>query len=131
MAGKLTTIAVIAGLITSNAEAALLTNIQGFVTLNHGDGFQPAMPQAVILPGDRVRTGQGSADLVYDNGCVVKIGPGQMVAVLNTAPVCSDGGSKDGGTGISTGTLLVGGLLVGGGIAAGVIYLMPKHPASP
>lgn len=132
MVRKLISIAVIAGLLTTNAEAALLTNTEGSVTVNHGDGFQPAQTGAVIIPGDRVRTGQGSADIVYDNGCVVRVGPQQMVAVLVTPPVCSGGGLKDAiveDTGPSTGLLLVGGLLIGGGIAGGI--LLTQKPASP
>ena len=133
MVRKLISIAIIAGLITTNAEAALLTNIQGSVFLNHGDGFQPAAGGAVIIPGDRVRTGEGSADIVYDNGCAVKIGPRQMVAVLVAAPECKGGGLKDAiveDGGPST-LLVVGGLLIGGGIAGGVVLLTQHKPASP
>ncbi len=139
MVRKVISIAVIAGLMATSAQAALLTNVQGAVTVNHGDGFQPAATGAIIIPGDRVWAGEGSADIVYDNGCVVRVGPAQMVAVLNSSPACNGNASSTGGglkdgiiedSGISTGTLVIGGLLIGGGIAGGIL-LTQHDPASP
>ncbi len=127
-------IAVIAALMASGAEAALLTNIQGAVMVNRGAGFSPAGNVAEVAPGDRVRAGQGSADIVYENGCSVKVGPGQMAVVLAAAPNCQ-GGLKDGAaeeTGVSTGTLVIGGLVVAGGIGAGIALSQNNgKPASP
>ena len=137
MVRKSISIAVITALLASNAEAALLTNVQGTVTVNRGDGFVPAGPAgttAVLAPGDRVRAETGSADIVYDNGCTVTLGAGQMVAVLYAAPDCS-GGLKDGAassSGISTSTLLIGGVVVAGGIGAGIaLSQKSSKPASP
>ncbi len=133
MVRKSIVLAVIAALMASSAEAALVTNIQGAVSVNSGDGYRPAENATVVAPGDRVRTGDGSADITYENGCTVKIGPGQTAIVLYAAPVC-DGGLKDGAaadTGISTGTLLVGGLVVGGAVAGAIALSQPSKPASP
>ncbi len=134
MVRKSISIAVIAALMASSAEAALLTNVQGTVTVNRGDGYSPAGAGSVILPGDRVRAGEGSADIVYENGCTMRVGPGQTSIVLYAAPDCN-GGSKDAAvdTGISTGTLLIGGVLVVGGAVAGGIALSQtsSKPASP
>ncbi|MGO9173855.1 MAG: hypothetical protein ACLP7P_18085 [Rhodomicrobium sp.] len=134
MLRKSISIAVITALLVSNAEAALLTNVQGTVTVNRGEGFAPAGNTAVLAPGDRVRAETGSADIVYDNGCTVKLGAGQTVAVLYAAPDCG-GGLWDGAassSGISTGTLLVGGLVVAGGIGAGIaLSQKSSKPASP
>ncbi len=137
MVRKSISIAVITALLASNAEAALLTNVQGTVTVNHGEGFVPVGPAgttALLAPGDRVRAGTGSADIVYDNGCTVTLGAGQMVAVLYAAPDCN-GGLKDGAassSGLSTSTYLVGGLVVAGGIGAGIaLSQKSSKPASP
>ena len=110
----------------ASAQAALLTNIQGAVTVNNGAAAGPT----VIIPGDRVRAGEGSADIVYDNGCTMRVAPGQTMVVLYAAPNCN-GGLKDGAaaeTGIPTETLVIGGLAAGG-VATGII--LAQQPSSP
>ena len=84
-------IALIASLAVSGAQAALLTNIQGMVTVNHGYGYEPAGAGGRVGPGDRVHAGEGSADIVYENGSTVNVGAGQTVIVLSTAPACTVG----------------------------------------
>jgi hypothetical protein len=124
---------VIAALTGTGAEAAVLANVHGSVIVNRGDGFQPAQTGAQIVPGDRVRVNEGSAEILYDNGCAVKIGAGQMVAVLYTGPACkaasSSSPSSTGGTSTMTYVYVGGGLLLAGGIGAGAALLL--EPASP
>jgi hypothetical protein len=127
----------ISALLTASAEAALLSNVQGDVTINRGDGFKPASGGAVVSPGDRIRVASGSADIVYENGCAVKVAGGQVVAVQYSGPSCG-GSSGGGGGGLKDGVsetpvmlYVGGGLLLAGGAAAGVILLMPSKPASP
>lgn len=111
-----------AALLSANAQAALLTNIEGAVFVNHGDGFRPAAVGLPLVPGDRVRAGIGSADIVYDNGCAARVEPHQVVVVLSEPPVCNGGGLKDGvavaPADDSIDPIIIGGLLAGG--AAGL-----------
>lgn len=85
-----------AALFVTNAQAAALANVIGVVFVNHGDGFKPAMVGSALSPGDRVRVDNGSADIVYENGCSTKVGPQQVSLVLYAPPPCN-GGLKDGG----------------------------------
>lgn len=83
-------------LLAASAQAAVLTDIEGVVHVNHGDGFKLASVNAVLVPGDRVRAAVGSAAVRYENGCSMKVRPKQTLVVLATAPVCTGGGLKDG-----------------------------------
>jgi hypothetical protein len=132
MIRKLISSMVIASLIATSAQAALLSNVQGSVIVNRGDGFQPAQGGTSIAPGDRVRVIAGSAEIVYENGCVVKLGQGQMVAVLNTPPACrgtSPATAKSAGPAGSsdmTYYYIGGGLVLAGGLGAGALFLVQK-----
>jgi hypothetical protein len=130
----LVTLSLIIALLTAPAEAALLSNVQGTVTVNQGDGFKPASGGAVVSPGDRVRVASGSADIVYDNGCAVHVWAGQVVAIQYAPPSCSgtSGGSlKDPVPETPLWLYAGGGLLVAGGAAAAILLLDPHKPASP
>src|SRR6516164_488956 len=116
MVRKLISSVVIASLIATGAEAARLANVQGSVIVNRGDGFQPAQGGTVIAPGDRVRVNQGSAEIVYDNGCVVKVGSGQMVAVLYTPPACKGESSSSRSSNSSSGDSTMNYVYIGGGL---------------
>ncbi len=109
MIWKSVSIAVIAALMTSDAAAAVLTNVQGPTEVNHGYGYGPAVSGSGVLPGDRVRAGEGSAEIAYENGCTQKVAPGETAVVLSAPPACEDA---------ATVPYLAGGVLVGGGIAA-------------
>ena len=79
-------VVLIASLAAGGAQAALLTNVQGMVTVNHGYGYEPAGVGGPVGPGDRVHVGEGSADIVYENGSTVNVRSGQTVIVQSTAP---------------------------------------------
>jgi hypothetical protein len=91
---------VVAAFLAGNAQAVSLANIEGPVSVNSGKGFQPASIGSSLVPGDRVRTSDGSVDIVYDNGCSTHVGAKQVALVLSTPPSCyggvSYGGLKDG-----------------------------------
>src|SRR5208337_4570048 len=91
---------VVAAFLTSNAQAVSLANIEGAVSVNSGKDFQPASIGSSLAPGDRVRTGDGSVDIVHDNGCSAHVGAKQVAIVLSTPPSCYEGvrygGLKDG-----------------------------------
>src|SRR5208337_3216909 len=86
----------ISALFAVGVQAALLTNIEGVILVNHGDGFKPVAEAASLVAGDRIRADAGSADVQYENGCSMKVGPNQTVVVLFTPPACGGGGLKDG-----------------------------------
>jgi hypothetical protein len=108
----------------ADAHAATLADINGLVFVNHGNGFLSAPDGAALAPGDRIRTDEGSANIVYENGCSSKIGPHQVVVVLWTPPTCNEGGLKDGAAatpdGFPTGALVLGGLIGGGAVGLAV-----------
>lgn len=109
----------------SGAQAALLTNVQGAVTVNRGDGYAPAGTGGAVGAGVRVHAGEGSADIVYENGCKVKVDSGETVVVLSGPPACSGVTQTS-----ASWTYAAGALAVGGGVAALVISQGNK-PASP
>ena len=118
--------AVIAALFATNAEAVTLSNIEGAVSVNHGDGFQPAAIGTTLSSGDRVRAGAGgSANIVYENGCSTRIGPNQVAVVLAAPPSCAGASLKDGpafapAAAFGNETLIAGGLVVGAGVGVAV-----------
>ena len=135
---------VVAAFLASNAQAVSLANIEGPVSINYGKGYQPASIGSLLVPGDRVRTSDGSVDIVYDNGCSTHVGAKQVALVLSTPPSCyggvGSGGLKDGAavapTEAELGVLPAAGLLLPlGGILVGVIETNNNennpHPMSP
>jgi hypothetical protein len=78
-----------------------------------------------VDPGDRIRVVEGSADIVYENGALVTVQPGQTAVVLANAPAAT-GMTFD----ISDTAFVAGGLLIGAG--AGLAIALSKNgPASP
>ena len=114
-----------AALLASNAQAAMLANINGAVTVNQGNGFVPASIGSSLAPGDRVRTGEGTANIVYENGCSAGIGPHQVVAVLAVPPPCNGVMLRDGPAMAPAefpwAPVLLGGAAVGGAVALAVM----------
>ena len=86
----------ISALLAAGAQAALLTNIDGVILVNHGDGFRPVAEGAILGSGDRVRAEAGSADVLYENGCSMRVTHKQTVVVLFAPPACGQGSLKDG-----------------------------------
>ena len=88
---------IIAPLFATYAAAAVLINVEGTVFVNRsggfqlawGDGFQPASSGTALSSGDRVRAGaNGSAHVLYENGCSTRIAPSEIAVVLATPPSC-------------------------------------------
>lgn len=101
-----------------SASGAVLRSIEGGVSVNVGQGYSRIATPRNLEPGNRVRTSaNGSAELVYPNGCIFKISPNQRVRVLE-AVSCGDDGI----------VYLVGGAALVGGIAA---IAIANNPASP
>ncbi len=131
---------VIAALFATNAAAVTLSNVEGAVSVNRGDGFVPASSGTTLSAGDRVRVGaNGAASIVYENGCATKVASSQITVVLTAPPSCQGARLKDGGlvvgagvgigdglkdgpvvAGIGTDTLIIGGLVVAAGVGIAV-----------
>jgi hypothetical protein len=139
LARPLISAAVIVGLLTANAQATVVSSLEGVVSVNRGNGFKPASIGLPLEPGDRIRTGEGSANILYDNGCATKIGPQQVAIVYSEPPVCNGGGLKDGvvmspaepEAGVDP--LIAGGLLAGAaaGLAAALASSSKSSCVSP
>jgi len=131
MMRKLVSFAVIASLFSCEAEAAILTDLQGSVSVNHGSGFTQVTAPVAVAPGDRVRVNGGAANIVYENGCTVSVGPDQVVLVLSNAPECHRVGFKDGAAVDSefpSSTLLIGAVVAGAGVGTAIALSQPASP---
>jgi hypothetical protein len=74
--------------VVSSAQAARLTEIQGTVLVNTGDGFWEVKDATSVSAGDRVLVrGKGSAQVDYGSGCIVRVLANQTVVVAS-APTC-------------------------------------------
>ena len=80
--------------LSSPALGANVEVVQGKVSINHGKGYQPVRGKSDAFPGDTVMASpNGSGKIVYDDGCVVEVKPGAVVAVEQTSP-CKAGASN-------------------------------------
>jgi hypothetical protein len=108
-------------LLSSSAWAASLQPGQGSLTLNQGQGFQPVNSRIDANVGDTVMVGpEGSATVVYDDGCTVNVQPGSVTTVAPISP-CASGSYADDNSN-TYGAIAIGGLAaaaIGVGIWAG------------
>src|SRR5665648_353678 len=75
--------------IASGAQAARLTDIEGTVLVNTGEGFQEVIGKTTVSAGDRVLVrGKGAAQIDYGAGCVTKVLDNQTVVVASK-PTCN------------------------------------------
>ena len=81
--GRLASTTFLVGLVLSPAAfAATVEPIQKPVFLDQGDGFRSLSRRVSAGPGARVMAASGgSAQIVYSDGCVVKVEPGTVVTV--------------------------------------------------
>jgi hypothetical protein len=127
-------ISVISALMIASSHGATLSNVEGAVSVNQGNGFVPAVNGATAGPGDRVRTQKGSSvKIVYENGAVVNVGPIQVVLVRSTPPAGARGIANPAiEASPEFSPLLAGGLFIGAG--AGLVTALSNSsnkPASP
>lgn len=74
-------------LLSSPAHAAVVQSVEGQVQINRGNGFERITGAVNAQPGDRVMVSpQGSAELVYPDGCVANIRAGSVVSVRTQSP---------------------------------------------
>jgi hypothetical protein len=74
------------------AAEARLGAVSGSVMVNQGGRFVAATRGAVLQTGDRVMATNGSASLVYSDGCNVAVATRSMATVAAVSP-CAGGSS--------------------------------------
>ena len=113
------------------AQAALLTEVNGVVFVNTGQGFKPVTGPTEVKPGDRIMVGKnGAAKIAYGLNCTTSLTQNQNVVVSNEVP-CSANGAQPGA---DTTSLVVGGVIIAAGVAGGIALTRSndkKKPASP
>lgn len=74
--------------VSQTATAAELVKLEGKVSVNRGDGFEPAKQGMVLKVGDQVLVGKESAaSLVYaEPGCVFEVPEASVVTVSDVGP---------------------------------------------
>lgn len=80
-------------LLITQAEGAVLAGVEGAVSIARGGSIIQASEGAALAPGESVRTQEGTARIVYENGCAVQVGPRQTVAVAYAPPPCQPASS--------------------------------------
>lgn len=109
------------------AQAAVLTNIEGTMWIDRGQGAVATATSSAVAPGNRIRAAANSAaTLYYENGCIERIAAGQTIVVKVDPPCERAAVPPDDGKG----ALIVGGLVIGGTIA-GIVSSSNNKPASP
>ena len=115
------------------AIAATLTNANGNVLVNQGDGFKPGSTAQDLPVGTRVMANeQSSAKITYPDGCSVNVLPGR-VYVVTAQPPCGLANAGDPGTTLPvgpTGAEYALGAVAVGGIGAAVL-IASRKAASP
>ena len=95
---RLVTSAILLVGLASAASAVAVSKDSSLVTVNYGDGngFVAFVPGTDLKPGVEVMVGNGGmAELVYADGCVMKVTPSTVATVVGAVckPVGGVGGS--------------------------------------
>jgi hypothetical protein len=114
------------------ATAQAATVVEGPVNVDSGWGYEAVDSGTPVQPGNSVMAQPGgSGQIVYDDGCSVPVGEGQVVLVEPQSP-CVEAASADGGlpTGVGHYALYV---LPVAAIIVGLVFLLKDDdkPASP
>lgn len=75
-----------------SASAVELVKLKGKVSVNRGDGFEPAKQGMKLKTGDQILVGKdGVASLIYEKpGCIFEVPAASVVTVKKAAP-CAPG----------------------------------------
>ncbi len=132
MLRKTITVIAITALLLTDAEGASLMNVQGAVTVSNGSGVIRASEGLPLPAGAVVHTGEGAANIAYENGCVVRVGPREAVSVAYAPPSC-DGGAFDFSSifgDMSTGDILIDAAVVLGLVVIILVATLPHSKSS-
>src|SRR6202451_619254 len=111
-------------LLVSASWAATIEPVQGNLSLNRGQGFQPINSRVDANVGDTVVVGPGGAAAVtYSDGCKVSVQPGAVTTIAPLSP-CASGSMADDNN--SNGLYFLG-VAAGFGLAGFGIYEIIHH----
>jgi hypothetical protein len=112
-------------LLVSASWAATIEPVQGNLSLNQGQGFQPINSRVNVNVGDTVVVGPGGAAAVtYSDGCKVSVQPGAVTTIAPLSP-CASGSMADDNNN-SNGLYFLG-VAAGFGLAGFGIYEIIHH----
>jgi hypothetical protein len=113
-------------LFVSASWAATIEPVQGNLSLNQGQGFQPVNGRVNANVGDTVVVGPGGAAAVtYSDGCKVSVQPGAVTTIAPLSP-CASGSMADDNNNNSNGLYFLG-VAAGFGLAGFGIYEIIHH----
>lgn len=120
-------------LIATPCLAATVVPIQGDVSINQGQGYEPVNGQQQAKAGDMVMVAPGGAARVaYDDGCKVDVKPGAVATIAPLSP-CASGSYAD-DSGFNWGGVVMG-VAAGAGFGVGIYEAVNApsgtSPASP
>jgi len=113
-------------LLSGSAYSATVSSLSGTVLYSSASGYVEASSPTALKPGDTVIVNPGGfGQISYDDGCVVKVSPGEVAVISDISP-CKSGiqtGSINppdpppaGGIG-GAAPYIIGAAVIGGGIA--------------
>jgi hypothetical protein len=107
---------------STTALATTVQVVQPQVSVNRGEGYAPVTGTSAVVAGHLVMAApKGSAKIVYDDGCVVEVQPGAVVAVYETSPCQAQTGAVDTSSQVAAGTGSRRGYIIAGVVVAAVV----------
>jgi hypothetical protein len=83
-------------LVASPSWAATVEPGSGDLTINQGQGFKPVTSRTNANVGDSVMVGPGgTATVIYDDGCKVRVQPGAVATIAPLSPCASGSNAAD------------------------------------
>jgi hypothetical protein len=130
MRTTLASIALIAGVAFSlPALAATVESGKGQVLINRGGGFQPVAGGAQAGAGDAVMVSpNGSAQIVYSDGCSIPVVPGNVITVTAESP-CKSFAQANQTPDLTP--WVIGAIVLGGGATAVILSQKSNTAPSP